>query len=114
MSGIVDLYHKKLGLKWYGGIQHFFDGVCFGDSFTETPCCECHLFPLPDGRQRLDLDCDNGIHYDAIACHFMATKSKLEKSLADDDHFNTLLHQQSPSYRLNFLEGTFDVFEEKE
>ena len=102
MAGIVDLHHERLGLRWYGGIEHVFDGACIG--FFRGACCECHLSPMPDGRQRLVKECPDTFHKESLLCHFQFTKGVMDDSLKDDNLFEKLLHQRG-RLGVNFRKG---------
>ena len=102
-AGIVEHHKDRLGIRWFGGVEHVFDGPCLG--LYDGMCCECHLSPLPDGRQRLDKVCvKDNFRTEALLCHFQYTKPTVEESLKDDVRFGRILAQQG-RFRINFLEG---------
>lgn len=127
MSGIVEKHGERLGLRLHQYFPHGWDGPCKHENKGKKRCSECSL-TMPrtvgngDARQRQKLmvrddlvmekappgacspDSDNEeCMREIMLCHFQMGKSNVEKSLADAEFRNDLIHKGQ--FRVSFLEG---------
>jgi hypothetical protein len=98
MAGIVDYHHKRLGIRWLGGIPCVWDGFCMGK--IKGTCSECkysgHFLTQDCFGKR---PCPPRVAF----CHFQYSKKTMEASLARNERMKELLHVEQ--YLLNFQEG---------
>jgi len=112
MSGLVELYRERLGIRWKGGdIPIVWDGDCTNRTENFQGCCTCHLHPpkpfstLQERYQHTLLsmgECGfyRGALFPALICHFQYTKDGFEHSLANEKYVSTLI-EHGP-FAINF------------
>jgi hypothetical protein len=108
MGGIVEFFHKELGLRWYGGLPMVWDGFCRGYLFGGV-CRECQLIQQPGGDQKL-VPCTlrkNSRHCredsEISICHYQYSKETVEESLGNKTQMEEFI--RSGQFRLNFFDG---------